>query len=355
MSDGSPGQPIETSTRPRAVVWCTPDQAPLVGDVAQAAGLDLLAAGSHEKGRGGEVAKTLGVEHATAVRAALTTTACDLVWLASPGSFGADAAEPALAALLTARTRGVRIATLEPMPATAFELAGTSWTGRTPAPADAVRFVPLTRRAASFREAWELIGDTFGRTHTMSVECLGRPEHGSLGARLFAAMDLVLSVMGEPELIDAGYTGPAAGAGLHALPGETLRGLSGHLTANLRFADGRAAVLLCSDRAGVWETSATLLSPAGRLRIHDSGFVWTGPDGALTDAHQADAKNKSDDTDPGTRAIAESLRRLCDPAMPPESSPDHGVVLAMSQAALLSARTGQPESPATIQRLVAGA
>ena len=53
--------------------------------------------------------------------------------------------------------------------------------------------------------------------------------------------------------------------------------------------------------------------------------------------------------------VAESLARLLDPGIPDPGPADHATLLAMGQAALLSARTGQAESPATIKHMVGAA
>jgi len=53
------------------------------------------------------------------------------------------------------------------------------------------------------------------------------------------------------------------------------------------------------------------------------------------------------------RVIARALSQLMDPAMPRPTPCDTAGILAVGQAALLSARTGQTESPATIRQIVA--
>ena len=70
--------------------------------------------------------------------------------------------------------------------------------------------------------------------------------------KAFRFREAFLSLLGEPETIDAAYIAPGHGKGVHALPGESLRGLEGDLTANLRFADGRAAGLAVSNQGARW-------------------------------------------------------------------------------------------------------
>ncbi|GIK18867.1 MAG: hypothetical protein DYG93_01730 [Leptolyngbya sp. PLA2] len=333
----------------RVVAWLEEHQASLVGRVVEAAGLRLVGAGSPGRGRAGAAAAALGVGALDDLRAALAEADCDLVLLASPGEFGASSAD--LAPLVAARSRGVRIASLEPIPATAIELAGGGWTGGNPRPIDAVRFCPLARSSRSFRDAAEVL-QMFGPVRTLAVETCCTPAEGSLGARLFAAMELVHWLMGEPETIDAAFAGPAQGPGVHALPGETLRDLHGDLTANLRYADGRAACVLASDQSGRWSRTATLLGPNGRLRVFEDGFEWVSRAGEKVDQARRTKKRGSEPTPHAVEAIAESLSRLIDPSAGDDAPLDHESLLCMSQAALLSARTANGESPATIRRMV---
>lgn len=336
---------------PSVFVWLVPEQIELVRHVAATAGLRITRAGSPLKGQSGAVATALGVPTADDLRIALANEPADLAWIAAAGSFGAEAADDT-AAVQAASARGLKVATLEPIPASALDLAAGGWASSGGIrPVDAIRFLPLARLSASFREAAEVL-EPFGPIRAMSLESWCAPADGSLGARLFGAMELVLSLMGEPETIDAQYVGPAHGRGVHALPGETLRDLHGDMTANLRFADGRAVALALSDNAGRWNRTVTLLGPGGRLRIFDDGFEWIGPGGEKVDESRPARRSRGAATPPhAVLAIAESLNRLLDPSVPEPAPLDYAAILAMGQAALLSARTGQCESPATIARM----
>lgn len=332
----------------KTIVWLRPEQAEMVRTVADVAGLELVSAGSSDRGRAGEVAKALGVEPVDDLRTVLTRASVDLVWIASPGEFGTDHAGQDAAAIAAARSRGLRVATLEPIPAAALDLAHGGWLrNQTGSRAiDALQFVPLARCSTALREATDLL-ESYGPIRSLAIESLCRPEHGSLGARLFGAMELALTLIGVPDVVDAAFVAPAATTGLHALPSESLRALSGDLTANLRFPDGRAASIFASDHAGTWRRSITLLGPGGRLHATEQGFVWTGPDGAVLDEHR-----RADRPDAAPATVAESLARMLDPAAPSDPPVDHEAVLAMGQTALLSCRTGQPESPAMIRRMI---
>ncbi len=333
----------------RVAVWISPGQTALARAVADAAGLDLIAAGSPARGQSQAVAAELGTSPADDLRAMLASIEADLVWVAAPGLFGGAAGGGDAEAVLAAHARGFTVATLEPVPASALDLMSGRWLegehGR--CPADVVRFLPMPRDGSPFRQAAEVL-ETFGHIRSIAVETWGQPSEGTLGARVFGGLALIASLMGEPEKIDAAYVAPSHGTGVHALPGETLRDLSGDLTACMRFADGRAAGLAASDRGGRWARTVTLLGPAGRLRIDDDGFEWIGPDGARLD----EMRLERSETPPAVRAIAEGLSRLLDPSAPEPPPLDYATVLSMGQAALLSARTGEAESPGTIRRMV---
>lgn len=336
--------------------WITPEQAPLIRAVARHAGARIAAAGSGVRGRSGAVAAELEARAIDDLRAMLATAEADLVLIGSPEGFGTGPGGDDAAAVLAARARGVKVATLEPIPAAALDLVSGGWTGPDGAPgaADAVRFCPLARQSAPWREATEVL-ESFGHIRAVAVEAWCTPHEGSLGARLYGALELVLALLGEPETIDAAYVFPAHGQGVHALPGESLRALHGDLTANLRFADGRAASLVASDQGGRWNRTTTLVGPAGRLRVFDDGFEWIGPDGAKLDQSRPPARQRgaAPEVPHAVAAIADSLARLLDPGAPDPGPVNHAAILACAQAALLSARTGQGESPATIRRMAA--
>lgn len=393
------------SSLPPTLVWLDPEQLPLVRTIVERIGLPIAAAGSPTRGRSREVAEALAeaqgsdVEPVDDLRAALASWQSGAVWIAAAGSFGAQGAggggDPAdIEAVRACRARGVRVATMEPIPASALELAGAGPTDDPGAP-ELVRFIPRTRLSRAVLEAAEVL-DAFGAVRTVAFEGWSGRGEGSLGARLLDAMDVVLWLLGEPETIDAAYMWPgkgvrergasvgagaqghadgAAAAGavsggggsgggggaVHLLPAETLRGLHGDMTLNCRFADGRGAAVVISDQAGRWNRSLMLVGPGGRIRVYDDGFEWVAPDGARVDASRALGASRASDAvgsaaggaAPGRSAavIAEALERYLggrEGTVPPL---DSGRVLAMAGAALLSARTGEGESPATIARM----
>ncbi|MEO0512959.1 MAG: hypothetical protein AAF108_08695 [Planctomycetota bacterium] len=335
----------DSSLGPRTVVWSSLERAETVRSVIKQAGLRLVGVGGPDPQSLGGLPVELAAPACKDLRVVLSDTAADVVLLASPGDFGAHKDRDDARYALAAHQRGVRVLTLEPVPASALEMTDGRWDARPLPAADTVRFVPMTRVTKAFRTALDAL-EHFGVVRSMSVSSVCRSDHGSLGARVFGAIELVQTLLGTPETIFAASVGPALAHGYADQGRESLRGLSGDLAATLRFADGRVASVFCSDRAGAWTRRAVLLGQGGRIEVDDGSCRWVRPDGTVEE-------DSSTGTHPtGPAVIGESIRRLVSTetqALPPV---DQAAVLATAQAALLSTRTGQPESPATTLRVL---
>jgi hypothetical protein len=245
------------------------------------------------------------------------------------------------------------VATLAPVPWSTSEQAALVKGAGVAGPARA-EFVPLlwrVRSMANTRDALSNLG--IARTMSVSMRC-GRSE-GTLGARLYDAMQLVHAVMGVPETIDAAVVTLSGAGGVHMAPADTLVSLQGELTANLRFNSGRSATLSLSDRCGGWFRGGTIVGEHGCIRFDERGFEHIDPNGAVVDESPPKPK-------PGTRKkvveapsaglmISDQIARMMDPRAALFEPFDEINVLAMCEAALLSARTGQGESPETILRM----
>lgn len=333
----------EPADAPAVRAWLRPEQAELVRQAVERAGMHLQAVGTPARGHAPALASKLDCESLDDLRAALAESRGGLFLLADPDHFGSSPAPDDARTILAARERGVRVVTLEPLPSTALFLNPGGWLEGPPSRSPA-ELIPLPRALRTIRSAVEPV-QAFMPPSALAVQSLCRPHEGSLAARLFAAMDLVRWLLGEPETIDAAF----ASSGPVAIPGESLRGLTGSLTANLRFAGGRAASILAGDHAGRWNFAATLLGPRGRLALYDDGLEWIGPLGESLDQQRGNTRGrgKPRPVDPAVAALADALASTAT-LDPPFDAP---AVFCMVQAALLSARTGQPESPATIRHM----
>jgi hypothetical protein len=321
----------------RVAVWLESRQTDFVRAVCREAGLTPAYAGASGSGESRAVAEGLSALAFDDLRAGLASLDVDAFWLAT-GSGVPTGEEPGdVRAFTDAAQRGIVILSAEPFPASATAIGGAC--------AGLIRAIALPRLASFWIGAQDVIRE-FGAVRLLLVEGWGLPEHGSLGARLMGLMDLVHSLLGEPEAVDAVHVGQRAASGLHVAPGATLRDLHGDMVVMLRFM-GAAAVVSASDAAGGWSTTATLISERGRLRIGDAGWSWRGLDGSVVDEATPARKGRRAAPDLAVTTYAASISAALD--TPP--SIDATTILALAHAALLSARTGQPESPAMIRRL----
>ncbi len=334
------------------LVWLGPEQAELVRAVAARSGLRIVQVGSPANPNLAP-ASELGFDVAqpySDVRQALSTTSASLILLAR-GLEGSSEESPAgLEAEEFARicrSRRLSALTWEPL---------RQPTGDAAQPDDAesfVRFMPLLSESRAFTAAREVFA-TFGPARSLNISFRCGRGQGSLAARLFDAMQLVHSLLGSPDSIDAAVVTRVAPSGVHMAPAESLGALRGDLTAHLRFAGPRAASLTLSDRAGKWFRGVSVIGESGCIRLDESGFEHIDPSGAVVD--HTSIRGKKAETPVGVdagaaAAFAEQITRALDPHAPRPQPFDVSAVLAMCEAALLSARTGQPESPATVLRM----
>ncbi len=331
------------------MAWTDATRTGMVRRIADAAGLKIVGAGAPGRGQSSAVADALGAPVADDLRAALAANEARVFLIASPGQFGLG--EPAdSAAVQAAHARGARVVLLEPRPTSAAELLALETGGGA---TSLGTLVPMGRSSPAMAEAIEILAHA-GPARCASIECLGGAEHGSLGARLVSAVDLAVAFMGEPELVEASCV-PARGAGgVHTVPGESLRDLHGDLTAHLRYADGRSLVLIASDDASAWRVSATILTGAGRIDARDGHASWLAKDGTPAEGVSAKARSRAGEADDAyVGDCARAITRLLDPHQADPAPIDVATILSIAQAALLSARTGQGESPGTIRRVLA--
>ncbi|MBY0308104.1 MAG: hypothetical protein K2Q09_05125, partial [Phycisphaerales bacterium] len=254
--------PPEPPTRP-ALLWHHPAQTDLLRGVVRRAGLYVRGVGSPDATAASALALEWGgtdeqVEPLTDLRAALATAQRGtVVLIADPGAFGApsprgvspDATRLDVEELDNAHARGVKVVSLEPLPAALMQIAAA---GEKRGPHDPAAhgagewamLAPLSRFRRPVRELRELL-PTLGHVRSLSVHAVGTPAHGSLGARLFDAADLALTLMGTPETAHAVFTTPASARGAHAAPppADHLRALDGDLAATLRYDANRSGVL----------------------------------------------------------------------------------------------------------------
>ncbi|MGD9693804.1 MAG: hypothetical protein AB7G17_06820 [Phycisphaerales bacterium] len=348
----------------RALVWLEESQSALVRQIGEVARMRVTACGCPGRGRSASVAESLGAEGFTDLRHALTSAEVDVALFATAAGEEGKGPSPLDDAetLRIAGERGVALVSLEPSPSSVVmsRRVTKALTGVGRAEGSAiVKFVPSTRRTKGFRAAREVL-EAVGPARTVSISQRSGLGQGSLSAKLYDAMLTLLVLQGEPEVIDAANSGPDTSGGVHLAPGENLRTLRGDMTANLRFGSGRSASIVLSESAGRWFRGVTVISRGGCVRLDDKSFEVIDQTGRTTDRSRTrltTGGREDPDATPeagGAQAMGEQIAAILEGRAESESAVERETALAMCEAALLSARTGQGESPATILRMAGG-
>ncbi|QOJ01242.1 MAG: hypothetical protein HRU70_12395 [Phycisphaeraceae bacterium] len=335
----------------RVAVWVDPARAELARRVLAWLDAPASVAGSPARGQSRAVAAALGAEPADDLRRVLVEGEVDVVWVVDAGEFG----EPGDASSLSAaHARGVKVVTRESIPGSALDAASSAWgvgggSVDGPSPAWRPRVSPLIRSGRSYREAGEVLSE-IGAVRAVCVEALSSAWNGTLGGLLYDAADVVRALLGEPESVHAAYgPGNAPVASPSVAPGS-LRGLEGDLFATLRYADGRVGSMVLSGRGGGWRRRVTVLGERGRVTVSGAGFERHTPEGERADSTRY--RGPKDAWGEAVREVGESLARASGSAGLGDSPGGALGALTICQTALLSAKTGQAESPATIRRMI---
>lgn len=330
-------------------IWATVEQAPVLGEMARVLGATVAATAPPVRAHGAALADALDAPQAGDLYDLLADERARVVLLATSCEAYGPALVPAVA---KAAAAGKRIVTLVPLPMPPVDAAGP-WhepiQGRLPT--EAVRFGPLLRHGPSAQEAAETLV-AFGPVRSAMFAGFrdsALSGDGATGALLVDALDLLVGFLGEAERVEASLNSPIHGADKPAT--LSLSALTGDLTAHMRFEGGASAVVMLSDRAGSWSRRATLLGEAGRLELGDDGHRWIDPSGKTIDATERRARGKPTAHD---RAALDALSALLLPHFDGRATPplDTQHLGPMAAAVLLSARTGQAESPSTLRAMV---
>lgn len=337
-SDHNPAGSADT------VVWLSPHQEALAAEIVRGAGLNVVAVGATGNRRAPAPASLLGLAPSDDFRRTIADHAdTTLIVLAADADVRDALTHPDSLARGVAESPAAIFST-EPLALTLNDAARLH--ADHPTFSARLHRTPTFAAAPGFAAALASL-ESFGRPRSMDLA--GRAATGtiSLGGLLLGIMEFVVSTLGEPESIDASISGLDALAGLRLAPGDTLDRITGDLSAHLRFADDRSAVISLSDQGGVWFRGATILGAGGCIRADDRSMSRTDPAGDEIDETTPDGAAPS-----GIAAlvIEEIIARhdgrlVATPIVRVEAA------FALAEAALLSARTGQPEFPATIRRM----
>lgn len=313
----------------RFVAWADAQQESLLDAVAAHDALELAGVASESSDAANRLSTSLRVPRVDNLRKAVLDDSVPLLWLAAPTEIDA-------ATLKMIREQGIRVLSSQPFPASLGELPANA------EDAAAIRFTPPMRSSLGYRAALDVLSD-FGIARCVNVTMRSGVGQGGLFARLFDAVDVIDSLCGEPEVIDAALVSPFSGSAPFA---EDLAGLHGHMTINMRFSENRCACVAISDRAGTWFRGVSVLGDNGCLRISDDGFEWISLEGKVVESHEAEEA-----ATPGS-LIAQHMLRTLERLDTIDAPPDASRLLATCEAARLSCRTAQGESPRKVLKML---
>lgn len=328
-------------------MWTSPARAGLAGQL-----LDIMAGTVRPLGVGGPRSaeiETLGKELGCSADNDLRRLLID-----RPGAYllvtsmqGVGAAD-----LRAAVDAGTRVLCLEPVAAELSELDPAD----TPGQPGAIRFLPAFTQCTGMLAAADP-SEPQESPSLIRFSSLGRPEEGSLLARLLDGWTAVLGFCELPETIDAHLHQPGG------LPRGSIkpRTIEGWLTAHGRTPGGGGAVLLeASDRAVVRRRELTVLNAAADFHVDDTSYrLHPAPRATPTPAPEKPGEAAPSPESGGDAAatlgyvdlIADQWRQWIERPVAPTPPGVVAQALACVHACLLSARTGQAESPAKLLRL----
>lgn len=317
-----------------AVIWCDPGYAPLAEAVVALMGhaVSVTAVGGPASQGVDALARSLGVEATDDPRQLLLDASADSVLLLT--------CDPPLEReLLASVCEQAALLTLEPLAADVRRAAELGLGGepgeKKHVAGERVISVPQFTESPGYRRATDA-EQAIGVARGLSIESIGRAGRGSLFARLYDAWVTVLGFVDLPLSIDASLAGAVD-------PRDELRRVAGTLSAHARTAEEATVTLIASDRGGHDARRLEALGDAAHLTVNDASYTLLDLEGEPIDRHEGDGQ-------PTTVAdlVADQWRRTLErggagpTAVPP---PRRVSALACCEACLLSARTGQPESP----------
>ncbi len=354
-----------TTAQSDAVVWLEPRQARFAVALARAAGLRLVSFGFPRSaarsdaaseaaallagGAAGADAPLADLRHAAA-----TTDARVLVLLTPVAEEGEKPGavspldDPSL--LATCKSRGIDVVSTEPMPGALTDLA---WQSETIGGGPLLRQFGMFRRSSVFVQLREALAG-LGHVRSVFLEFTTGPGAGALASRLVDACAVVegLPGVGIVEAVDASVAAPEHAGAVHLALPEKARFLRGDMALHLRLGGGATGSMMLSDHAGPWRRRVRIVGEKGVIEASDAGVVvWEVGAGGAAPVQGGDGKDGRLEACPTDFEVLGGLLRLELERREVSEPVNWSAVLGIAEAALLSARTGQNESPETVLRM----
>ncbi len=321
------------------LVWTDAPRVPLVRDVlGRMTDLRVLSVGGSRRAEVAELAEAFGAAAGDDLRRMVLDTPGSYLLLASPSGVARDDLAHAL-------KLGIDVLSIEPLALQADQVIApsgeTASTGRL-FQAPLLRFSPAYLAAAEPEQA-------LGAVRSVSVTAIGPQASGSLFARLADAMDMLVHLAGIPDELYATLTGPLTE------PPDDLRGMTGYVTAACTIADRAAATVTASDRSTAFCRRLLAVGETGLLDLDDLTYrLHCDPAAEAAVEADAAAAPPPGPAEPIPTSPADLIARQWRWLMARRHvrpTADRRAIIACCEAALLSARTGQPESPHKLLRL----
>jgi predicted dehydrogenase len=329
------------------------EHVPLVRDAlgGRRGRFELVGVGASKRGIARVLAAEFGVNAFEDLRQAILHDGVDVLWLIEPVELDADERR-----LIRERARGslpngashshsgLVCVSCEPVPGLVSEVQ------REPEEAGTACFVPRFVRSAGWVAAAQLV-EQLQPVRSVHVELRSGESEGTVFARLFDAMDVVIGVAGGIDSVSARFIGTVAGKTSSIAP-EILPGMSGTLGLVAQCGETCIASGNVSNDAASWSRRVTVIGESGCLHVTDWGYQWSD---ARDSERGMEESNVSEAVSTGEMMANEILRVLGrETASDVPSPPDFEGLLGACEAARLSARTGQAESPGKMLEMLRG-
>ncbi len=331
--------------RPRLLAWMDSSHAPLLhGALGNGNRFDLIGIGASQRDAARSLSARFDVPCFDDLRQAILHDDAQVLWIVEPLQIEIEERR-----LIRQRREhsgsGFHCVTCEPVPGLVSEIQ------RDPEEAETTKFVPLFRRSPGWIAASQMI-EQLGAVRSVNAEFRSSHDQGTLFARLFDAMDIITFLAGRADLISARFTGRGGGGnGEGSAPGrppDVLPGMSGTLGFIIHCGEQRIAGGGVSNKAFAWSRRVTIIGESGCLHVTDAGYEWSAANAAATDESRV-----CDQLSPG-ELMAGHILRVVEGVDAAEEPADVAELLSCCEAARLSARTGQSESPGRMLEMLRG-
>jgi len=322
-----------TPDHPEVIVWTDAPPAHIVRQIlGQMTELKILAVGCPRSSpRPVELADAFSAAAFDDLRQMIVQLPAQYLFLATTNTVKPDD----IAAVIQQQTD---VLSLEPL----LDAAPSSDDSKTLNESGRIHYLPRFRQCPAYLAAADP-QQALSSIRSIQITSVGRAHVASLAARLTDALDMLIALLGLPDSIDAAYVGPSPDAP------QSLRALTGHITANLRFSDQAAASLLLSDQSHIHHRAAAMIGSDATLLLNDLSYQLIGNNDTgqpiLLDQLLPDPRDASRTPQDASSLIVHQWRRLLTHRPVDDRSVDPRALLAVAETVLLAARTAQPESP----------